>query len=202
MSIHHHTLRFLACASLFLLAACGDDVKQSLGLGKEAPDEFVVLSRPPLTLPPDFELRPPSSGSDKPAVPTTEAQARKTLLGTDTPTDDFSLRAPNVDTAVTPVTVSNAPTGATANFLSKAGADQANPDIRQTLGGDAKSPEAYDDAPTLYDRMVGKQKSDSIVDPQKETERLRDNQDAGKPVTEGDTPTVTPKEKSVLDRIF
>ncbi|OYW14007.1 MAG: hypothetical protein B7X02_00990 [Rhodospirillales bacterium 12-54-5] len=198
-------LRLGLCVCPLLLAACGADVKQSLGLGKEAPDEFVVVSRPPLTVPPDFELRPPSSDTAKSSASSTENTARKTLLGTEGLSDPASLttlRAPSVDTAVTPVIVSPAPSGATASFLNKAGVDQANPDIRETLGADVKKPDAESSAPTLYDQVLDKEKADPVVDAQKETTRIRENEAAGKSVTEGDTPTHTPKEKSVLDRIF
>ena len=46
-----------------MLAACGSDVADSLGYGKSPPDEFTVISRPPLILPPDYNLRPPGSGT-------------------------------------------------------------------------------------------------------------------------------------------
>ena len=50
---------YLAASSL--IAGC-TDFKKSIGLEPTLPDEFAVESRAPLTLPPDFELRPPSPG--------------------------------------------------------------------------------------------------------------------------------------------
>ena len=41
------------------LAAC-EGLKDTLGWNKQSPDEFVVVTRAPLTLPPDFTLRPPA----------------------------------------------------------------------------------------------------------------------------------------------
>ena len=73
--------RHLALFGLLALAACGGDVKETLGLNKEAPDEFVVVSRPPLVVPPDFDLQPPRPGAEPPHVPTTEQMAHDALLG-------------------------------------------------------------------------------------------------------------------------
>lgn len=51
------SLGMLAC--LALLAGCRD-AASSLGIGKRAvPDEFLVVSNPPLTVPPDFALVQP-----------------------------------------------------------------------------------------------------------------------------------------------
>lgn len=40
-----------------MLCACGL-TKKDLGLEKEAPDEMLVVSRAPLSIPPEFGLRP------------------------------------------------------------------------------------------------------------------------------------------------
>ncbi len=40
-----------------LLGACSG-MKKTLGIEKEAPDEFMVMSRAPLSLPPEYNLRP------------------------------------------------------------------------------------------------------------------------------------------------
>ncbi len=52
-------LRFsLIAAVIMALSACSG-VKKQLGLTKQSPDEFKVVARAPLSLPPDFSLRPP-----------------------------------------------------------------------------------------------------------------------------------------------
>ena len=49
-----------------VLGACsgGDDVRKGslLGFGQKIPDEFTVVTRAPLNMPPDFSLRPPREG--------------------------------------------------------------------------------------------------------------------------------------------
>lgn len=43
------------------LTACGANTVQELaGISREGPDEFQVVRRAPLTMPPDYNLRPPS----------------------------------------------------------------------------------------------------------------------------------------------
>ncbi len=40
------------------LSACSNVTKEKLGLNKKAPNEFMVTTRPPLSLPPEYDLRP------------------------------------------------------------------------------------------------------------------------------------------------
>ena len=47
-------------ALFFLLSSC-ENVKTGLGLKKDAPDEFLIEKRNPLTMPPNFDLLPPDS---------------------------------------------------------------------------------------------------------------------------------------------
>ena len=55
----------LTSFSLIALAACDSNtVKDTLGLERTAPDEYRVVSRPPLSVPPDFTMRPPTTATD------------------------------------------------------------------------------------------------------------------------------------------
>jgi hypothetical protein len=73
-----------------MLAGCSGTVQESLGLGKRAPDEFQIVRRQPLIMPPDFTLRPPEPGATGPADRSTSAQAREVLTGTDNGSPDGS----------------------------------------------------------------------------------------------------------------
>jgi len=55
----------LVSLSLLGLPGCGALRKVS-GKAKNPPDEFAVVSRPPLVLPPDFTLRPPAPDEKTP----------------------------------------------------------------------------------------------------------------------------------------
>ena len=58
-------------------------IGRSLGAGKTAPDEFRVVTRAPLTLPPDYSLRPPRPGEARPQELEPDAEARAALFGQD-----------------------------------------------------------------------------------------------------------------------
>ena len=68
--------------TLALLAGCSQgEVKENLGLVREAPDEFRVVSRPPLSVPREFFLTPPTPGAERAFGLSAEAQARDLVTG-------------------------------------------------------------------------------------------------------------------------
>lgn len=199
-------IRFFLPLLLPGLAACsGGDVRDTLGLSRRAPDEFVVYSRPPLSVPPEFDLRPPRPGAENPNHVSSEETARETLLGTKTPLSSLEdlEDAPASDTAVVPVIESEAPSNAQAKFLGKLGVDDADPEIRKQLSQDVQAaPKKKKKAQSLYEKIVGDAQDEPVVDATKEAERIRANKDAGKPVNEGETPVLDKKNQSVIDRIL
>lgn len=58
-------------------------LSRSIGTGKTSPDEFRVVTRAPLTLPPDYSLRPPRPGEPRPQELEPDADARAALFGQD-----------------------------------------------------------------------------------------------------------------------
>jgi Protein of unknown function (DUF3035) len=66
------------CSVSSLLSGC-TDLKRSIGLEKTSPDEFAVESRAPLTMPPDFDLRPPQPGAARPQEKSADQQARQVI---------------------------------------------------------------------------------------------------------------------------
>ncbi|MEZ5935540.1 MAG: DUF3035 domain-containing protein [Alphaproteobacteria bacterium] len=91
----------LGLASGLLLGACSraENVQDALGYEQKGPDEMAVIKRPPLILPPDYNLRPPRSDDHAAASQNASESARATLLGQDaagangTPPDDGAARA-------------------------------------------------------------------------------------------------------------
>ncbi len=70
---------YVAClAGGWLLSGCSD-FKQVIGIDPTMPDEFAVESRAPLTIPPDFNLRPPEPGAPRPQEQSTEQQAEQIM---------------------------------------------------------------------------------------------------------------------------
>jgi hypothetical protein len=58
-----------------VLAGCSN-WKQTLGIEPLPPDEFAVESRAPLTIPPDFNLRPPAPGAPRPQEVSSASKAQ------------------------------------------------------------------------------------------------------------------------------
>ena len=99
------------------LGAC-EGIRDQLGLNKRAPDEFNVVTRAPLALPPDYNLRPPDPGAAPPQETTVQDRVKTALYGS------------AGDAASGPTTV-----GENA-LLSRAGATEAMPDIRKIINRD------------------------------------------------------------------
>jgi hypothetical protein len=68
----------LLLAGPLLIAGCSD-FKRSIGLEPTLPDEFAVESRAPLTIPPDFDLRPPTPGAPRPQEKSADQQAKQLI---------------------------------------------------------------------------------------------------------------------------
>src|SRR3569832_2521653 len=62
------------------LAGC-QSTQRALGMTKVTPDEFRVVTKAPLVLPPDYSLRPPAPGEPRPQELQPESAARTALLG-------------------------------------------------------------------------------------------------------------------------
>lgn len=105
----------LVIAVTVLLAGCSG-VRQTLGLERSSPDEFRVLAQPPLTVPPDFNLRPPMPGGERPTASAAEDRARTATFGRNRQTIDTEGRSP----------------GEVA-LLTAAGADRADPEVRDAI---------------------------------------------------------------------
>lgn len=108
---------FTAC---LLLCACGQGVKKTLGMERNMPDEFGVVERAPLTLPPNYDLMPPEPGAARPQEAAPVNTARGLILRSE----------PNAPRAIAGVSSSeNA-------LLNKAGSQNADDNIRRELMGD------------------------------------------------------------------
>ena len=76
--------RLIAAAAVLVavggLAGC-QSTKRALGMTKVTPDEFRVVTKAPLVVPPDYALRPPAPGEPRPQELQPESAARTALLG-------------------------------------------------------------------------------------------------------------------------
>ena len=186
---------------LLTLAGCGPGtVQDALGMGKRSPDEFAVVSRAPLILPPDYGLRPPAPGQSGPGVDTSSEQARTSLTGGSLP------QAPAEDQEV--VSAAFDERGEVASSGERALVAQAtptpvDPEIRRRIAEENMELAQVEQA--LFTRLVKWREPQNlgiVIDPVAESERLRANRAAGKPPTEGDTPVITQRRQSVLQGIL
>ena len=184
------TLRLLTVAALTLaVSACGG-FRDQLGLTKQSPDEFRVVSRAPLTLPPNYNLRPPEPGAPRPQVGTAAQQAERAVLA--------NSQNPVVrQQAAVPRTVGE------AALLQATGADAADPNIRQIVNRETQQINEEDDF--FVDNLVfwnSEQPAGTIVDPVAETRRLQENAALGQPATTGPTPQIERRRKAPLEGLF
>lgn len=136
------------------LAACSG-LREQMGLVRTAPDEFTVVRKAPLVIPPDFNLRPPQPGALGPQEPAPAERAQAALLG-ESPRDRQS----------------GASRGEQA-LLASAGADAAAPNIREVLR--AESSLATRDENFVQRLMFWQKDSEGkdVVNPSQETRRLQ-----------------------------
>ena len=69
----------IACLLLGSLVSGCTDFRRAVGMDRVGPDEFAVESRAPLTIPPEFDLRPPTPGAARPQEVTSAERARKAI---------------------------------------------------------------------------------------------------------------------------
>ena len=68
------------------LTLCGCTAfRQAIGAAKNPPDEFTVVTKAPLVIPPDFNLRPPQPGAAARNEPDSDALAREALFPANNP---------------------------------------------------------------------------------------------------------------------
>lgn len=152
------------------LGAC-QSIREAAGGGKVVPDEFRVVSKAPLVIPPEFNLRPPRPGEARPLELQPDLQARSAVFGVQL--------------------------GATASegeraLIARMGATNADPRIRDVVddetGNLARKPSSF------ADRLLGQRGTAADAPAQlasdQEAERLRAEQRAIASATGGRAPTI------------
>jgi hypothetical protein len=154
------------------LGAC-QSLREAAGASKTVPDEFRVVAKAPLVVPPEFNLRPPRPGEARPLELQPDLQARSAVFGVQL--------------------------GATASegeraLIAQMGASNADPRVRDVVddetGNLARKPR------TFADRVLGRYPDPSPgampapLSPEQEAERLRAEQRAITNATGGRAPTI------------
>ncbi len=198
------TIPSLFSLSLLLLGltACeGQNARDILGLDRRAPDEFRVVSRPPLSTPPDFQLRPPLNGDPTTGLPPADLQAKSLVIdGRDISDVDYDVRRQmgGANTAVGVVSSFETDNKADNALLNRAGATNASGTIRDQIYQERVNEAEQKSSEWLFPQTSG----DAIVDAEKEKARLKAAAEQGQPVTAGETPVIEPKQRGILENIF
>lgn len=175
------------------LSACGD-IKQQLGFNRESPDEFTVLQRAPLSVPPDFALRPPQPGAVRPQEGSEKDRARDALLGRSAQNPKVYARELAANTRLSQ---------GEKTLLTRSGANEADPGIRGTI--DRESSTLAKEMQSFTDYLVfweDRSYRGTAVDPVKESQRIRENMALGRSLSEGEPPKIERRAKGVLEGIF
>ena len=185
-------LKFAAAAVLPCVLASCEKSREAFGLEKMPPDEFQVVTRAPLAMPPDFGLRAPAPGAQRPQDVQTSQQARDILLQ-QTSSAGGREALPAAPRGLTP--------GESA-LLSQAKALNADPKIRDTI--DRETSMLADADKSFVDSLLFWQEKDppgTIIDPQREQRRLQEASALGQ-APAGPPPVIERRKKGWLEGIF
>lgn len=185
---HLHLLA-LGLVALLGLGACSQ-AQESLGLGKTSPDEFRIVTRQPLAVPPDAGLRPPEPGAPSPQEQNPRDRARASVFSESVNTGDGVRSGPLRSQ------------GEQA-LLRAAGADEADPEIRQKVN--AETDEIQEANSSILDELVfwrEVQPAAEEVDAAGEARRIREAGARGDSPTEGETPIIERRRRGILEGVF
>jgi Protein of unknown function (DUF3035) len=169
------------------LAACSADLTRTFGFTRDSPDEFTVTTQAPLTIPPDYTIRPPRPGAPRPQDVPDQVAAQEALIP---------------QTALAPGSDSAALSPGQQALIQQAG-PPAPADIRTQIAQEQS--QLNGNGQSFAERLMfwrSSQPEGIAVDPTKEAQRLRENAALGQSPTVGQTPIIQPKPKGWLEGIF
>jgi hypothetical protein len=180
---------FVLLSAVLVLPGCGANLRQQLGIDKNIPDEFNVVTRAPLSVPPEFSLRPPTPGAARPQELSSDAMAQQALLGQ----------------KVTSGTVPAA-SGAGGYLLQKAGATGTAGDaIRQVVDQEAvaaREAEKKGGISGIILKSSSQQNQEPVVDAAAESQRVQAAKAAQQAVTGQGAATADPSKDTFWKRNF
>lgn len=177
--------------ALLLLVGCGENTARSLGFIRDAPDEFRVTTRAPLSMPPDMAggLPPPRPGAVRPMERSVRDEAEAVLV------PSLALRDPRRQQRAVGGSVGE------MALLQSAG-PAATPDIRRRV--DEESQRLDRPPRDVADRLIfwrDPPPPGIAVDAGRERQRIRENAALGIEGTAGDTPIEQPRARSMWQRL-
>jgi hypothetical protein len=170
------------------LGACAE-TRKAIGWDKVSPDEFRVVSRAPLTLPPDFGLRPPAPGQARPQELQPQDAARAAVFGNQA----AARPAPGAEGSPGEQTL-----------VARMGGTNIDPTIRDQI--DRETAQLAEADRGFVDRLLFWQQRDPAqgqeLDAQRESQRLREASATGRPAADGAVPTIRRRQRGWLEGLF
>lgn len=169
---------FCLAAAVALLSGC-ESARKAFSSDKTAPDEFAVFSRPPLSLPPEYTLRPPTPGEKIQRGEAATQIAKRVVLSK-------AVRKP---------TVSKTDPGSSPGLMAllrDTGGLTSTPDIRATINEETTILISQDQR--FVDKLIfwvdETEPGGTVIDAKKEQKRIQKNQALGKAINEGESPEI------------
>ncbi len=171
-----------------VLTSCSG-IKKELGFGRNSPDEFTVVKRAPLTLPPEYDLLPlvsdNATGND---TENTVSEKAKTVIFSSNKNTDTQMNSKNPEMAL----------------LNKVRASDANDNIRKEIDRE-NGYIVLDNDKGIVDKIIfwkdEEKQEDPIVDAGAENKRIQEKLKSGEKL-DGSTVPVIQKKQSTIDKIF
>ncbi len=170
------------------LSACGGsgDLARNFGFVRDAPDEFTVTTQAPLSMPPDYALRPPRPGAPRPETRSERLAAAEAL------DPQLALASPQAASGLSP---------GQQDLIARAG-----PAAPMNVRGEVDRTAAADQPNRGFiDRLMfwrAPREPGEVVNPRQEADRLRRDAALGNSPVNGPTPIIRNQPKGLLEGIF
>jgi len=193
----------LSVGLLALLGACSN-VKESMGLNKRGPDEFSVVTKAPLILPPNYNLRPPKPGAPRPTELAPVSEARAAVFGNGkagAKRRQVSTQQMVLDALKESGKPSKPKSAGEIAMLGQAGADPSQGSIRSTIRlettGVSDKPKSFADRLLFW--KTDPNDSGQVLDAGKEAARLKKLAGEGRPASDTPAPVIRRKKQILLE---
>ena len=200
---------FLLCA--LLVVGCGGSkhsAREVFGMDRKSPDAFRVVSRPPLSVPKEFGLRPPSHAAQVPLERQADNVARQALLEKSSVEEVVevegeveaysilsggTLSSEKLLAQFEQKTISESESA----FLDKVGISDANAEIREQLGHGV-----VENKQTVWDALQGRSAEEPVVNAGAEAERIRELTQANEVIDAEGVKEINPSDRSPLEQLM